>query len=123
MNCLFCGIEASHKRSVTGVIVPLCDEDYYARTYGECAGKLKEKEMALTPIHPHEARPKGSNGPFGRGKVSGKTPPRGGHPVRGRGTSAPKGSVSGKTYSKKSTPVGGKGTKSSRGGHVGSGSY
>lgn len=42
--------------------------------------------MALTTIHPNEAKPKGSNGKLNNTKPKANLPPQQGHPVRGRGT-------------------------------------
>jgi hypothetical protein len=71
--------------------------------------------------NPSEARPNGRSAP--KGTVKGATPPRGGHPVKGKGRGAPTGTMGGKSPSNKGKITGGKGNKSSRGGIYTGGNY
>lgn len=67
--------------------------------------------MALTKRHPSEARPNGRSAP--KGKVTGKMPSRGGHPVGEHGRSAPKAKASRVTSKSNSSPHrGGRGRSS-----------
>ena len=45
-HCLFCGMPATKTRVVNGMIVELCDEDYYDKSIGKIAGKLTEEVNA-----------------------------------------------------------------------------
>lgn len=44
-KCFVCGEDATHKRNVLGMIVELCDQDYFNNSYGAVAGLLKKKGL------------------------------------------------------------------------------
>lgn len=46
-KCLVCGESPDHKRNILGMIVEVCDKDYYSPqcTYGYLAGILKKKGL------------------------------------------------------------------------------
>lgn len=44
-KCVVCGDPKEHQRIVLGMMVALCDSDYYNLTYGAIAGLLKKKGL------------------------------------------------------------------------------
>lgn len=45
-GCIFCSKEGTRQRLITGVMVHLCDDDYYTQTVGNIVHQLNQEEPA-----------------------------------------------------------------------------